>query len=47
MMRHRKKHAGAPPRAFDDDDDSNGVDDRGKILFGIYSEKYVISEKKK
>ena len=31
MMRHRKKHAGAPPRSFDDDEDSlHGDDSRGK-----------------
>ena len=31
MMRHRKKHAGAPPRSFDDDEDSlHGDDYRGE-----------------
>ena len=31
MMRHRKKHAGAPPRSFDDDEDSIHGEDRGKL----------------
>lgn len=30
MMRHRKKHAGAPPRSFDDDEDSNGLEEKSK-----------------
>lgn len=31
-MRHRKKHVGAPPRSFDDEEDSNGGSD---ILVGM------------
>ena len=35
MMRHRKKHAGAPPRSFDDDEDSIPGEDRCKLMFII------------
>ena len=28
MMRHRKKHVGAPPPVFEDDEDSNGLEER-------------------
>lgn len=35
MMRHRKKHSGAPPRSFDDDEDSNGGEEKCKYSFHV------------